>query len=260
MNFNTPAAPFFSSPHPAALDLPHLITALDAELLGKVVHLTRCFPGIWPVPAPYDDADVLDKARESAPFANWALLANQAELLSFGQIVREAFFGAKVIILNALFDESVLARFAPATGERLETGAYVFHNFADSPHLADLLNLCGWALIPIGPERSQALFIVARENALLVAELRNWCERHGRDVGELKIGTSDNQLVIESTPAPEKHRARVMTQHIDEWLGEMEGYFGPAGNDLGAFVQQRVEARRVLREKILQASTTSPAD
>jgi hypothetical protein len=260
MSLTLPASTFFSAPHPAALELPHLITTLDAELLGKVAHLTRSFPGIWPVPAPFDDADVLDKTRESAPFANWALIANQAELLSFGQIVREAFFGTKVIIVNALFDESVLARFAPATGERLETGAYVFHNFADSPHLADLLNLCGWALIPIGPERSQALFIVARENALLVAELRNWCERHGRNVGELKAGTGAGQLVIESTPAPEKHRVRVMTQHIDEWLGEMEGYFGPASDDLGAFVQQRVEARRQLREKILQANAASPTD
>lgn len=260
MSFTQPASTYFSAPHPAALDLPHVITALDAELLGKIVHLTRSVPGIWPVPAPFDDADVLDKARESAPFANWALLANQAELLSFGQIVREAFFGTKVIILNALFDESVLARFAPATGERLETGAYVFHNFADSPRLTDLLNLCGWALIPIGPERSQALFIVARENALLVAELRNWCERHGRNMGELKTSSSGNQLVIESTAAPEKHRARVMMQHIDEWLGEMEGYFGPAGNDLGTFVQQRVEARRQLREKILQASIVPPSD
>lgn len=258
MSSTLPASTFFSAQHPAALDLPHLITALDAELVGKVAHFTRSSPGLWPMPAPFDDADVFDKARESAPFANWALLANQAELLSFGQTVREAFFGAKVIVLNALFDESVLARFAPTTGERLETGAYIFHNYVDSPHLADLLNLCGWALIPIGPERSQALFIVARENALLVAELKNWCERHGRNVGELK--STEGQLQIETTPAPEKHRARVMTQHIDEWLGEMEGYFGPAGNDLGALVQQRVEARRQLRKKILQASTASPSD
>lgn len=257
MSHTISASGYFATAHPAALDLPHLITALDAELLGKIVHITRSVPGIWPIPAPFDDNDVLDKTRESAPFSDWALLTNQAELLSFGQIVREAFFGAKVIILNALFDESVLKRFAPITGERLETGAYVYHSFADSEHLADLLNLCGWALIPIGPERGQAMFIVARENALLVAELKHWCGRHGRNAGELKAVDPGSQLVIDYTPAPEQHRARVMAQHIDEWIGEMETYFGHADETLGALVAQRIAERAKLREKIVQADKTT---
>ena len=38
---------FFSSARPAVIDLPHLITALDAELMAKVVHLTQSTPGLW---------------------------------------------------------------------------------------------------------------------------------------------------------------------------------------------------------------------
>src|SRR6266511_1258045 len=53
-----PASPYFSVARPPALELPHLITALDAEFIGKLVHLTKSEPGLWPVPAPFEEHDV----------------------------------------------------------------------------------------------------------------------------------------------------------------------------------------------------------
>jgi hypothetical protein len=248
MNFVCSAAPYFTAMHPAALDVPHLITALDSELLGQIAHLTKSALGVWPVPALFDEGDVMDRARESAPFSAWALLANQAELLAFGPVAREIFFGTRVIVLNALFDEPTLARLMPTTGERLETGAYVTHSFEDSPTLAELLEECGWALIPIGAGRSKAIFLVSPRHALLVTELQNWCERHGRNVGTLKRGEAG--LIIEDAPAPEKHRGRVIAQHIDIFLGQLETYFGPVEESLGTLVEQRIRTQRQLRERI----------
>ena len=168
-----PAESFFSSPHPAALDLPHLITAFDAELLGKIVHLTKSKPGLWGVSAPFDENDVFDRARESAPFGAWAFPANQAELLSFGPLVQEAVFGIKLMILDAGFDEAMLARLATTTGQRLETGAYIIHGYQDLPTLGELIERCGWALIPIGAERSKTLFIVSKSRNEWVTALKH---------------------------------------------------------------------------------------
>ena len=44
--------------------------------------------------------------------------------------------------------------------------------YQDLPELPQLLESCGWALIPIGPERSRALFIVSPANTNLVTTLR----------------------------------------------------------------------------------------
>ena len=248
MNFVCSASSYFTSTHPTALDVPHLLTSLDAELLGQIAHLTKSALGVWPVPALFDEGDVMDRTRDSAPFSAWTLLANQAELLAFGPVAREIFFGTRVIVLNSLFDEPTLARLMPTTGERLETGAYVTHSFEDSPRLAELLEECGWALIPIGPERSKAIFLVSPRHALLVTELQNWCERHGRNVGTLKRSAAG--LIIEDAPAPEKHRSRVLAQRIDVFLGELETYFGPVEDSLGTLVGQRIRAQRQLREDI----------
>ena len=125
------AAQLFCTPRPAVASLPHLITALDAELIGKVVHLTKGKPGLWPLSAPFDENDVYDRARESAPFRAWALPANQAEVLSFGLLTQESVFGMKLLMLDASMDEATLRRLATPTGERMETGAYVMGGFQD---------------------------------------------------------------------------------------------------------------------------------
>ena len=67
------AATFFASAQPAVVGLPHLLMALDAELLGKVGHLTKCCLGLWQLPAPFDKEDRFDNVRESAPFSAWGL-------------------------------------------------------------------------------------------------------------------------------------------------------------------------------------------
>ena len=40
MEVTLSADSYFSTPNPAAIELPHLLTALDAELLGEITHLT----------------------------------------------------------------------------------------------------------------------------------------------------------------------------------------------------------------------------
>lgn len=250
-----PAESFFSSPHPAVLGLPHLITAFDAELLGKIVHLTQSKPGLWGFAAPFDENDVFDRARESAPFAAWAFPANQAEILSFGPLLQEAVFGITLMMLDAGFDEATLARLATTTGQRLETGAYIIHGYQDLPTLGELIERCGWALIPIGPERSKALFVASKSQGEWVASLKGWCERDGRNCGELRdVG---GKLFIADAPAPEKYRENAMAHRVDHLLGELETYFG--GSDgAGALVGRRIQARRKLREDIARSKHGGP--
>src|SRR5262247_3529459 len=95
------ATQFFRSRHPKVAELSHLVTALDAELIGKLAHLTKSKPGLWPVAAPFDENDVYDRARETAPFQAWALPANQAEVLAFSPGIQEAVFGVKLMMLDA---------------------------------------------------------------------------------------------------------------------------------------------------------------
>lgn len=250
MKLLIPAESFFSSLHPAALDLPHLITALDAELLGKLVHLTKSKPGVWGVSAPFDENDVFDRARETAPFSAWALPANQAEILSFGSLLQEAVFGVKLMMLDSGFHEATLVRLATPAGQKLETGAYVIEGYQDLATLGELIELCGWALIPIGPERSKALFITSPPRREWVAALKRWCEHDGRNCGALR--DEGGRLFIADAPAPAKYRENAIAHRIDRLLGEFEGYFG--GSDgLGALVEQRVQARKKLQQDIARS-------
>ena len=251
-----PAETFFSAPHPAALDLPHLITAVDADLLGKIVHLTKSRLGLWGFAAPFDENDVFDRARESAPFAAWALPANQAELLSFGPLVQEAVFGIKLMILDANCDEGTVACLAVATGERLETGAYITHGFQDLPALGELIERSGWALIPIGPERSKALFITSQANGEWVSALKSWCARDGRNCGHLR--QADGKPVIADSSAPEKNRENAIAHRIDRLLGELETYFGGADESVGALIAKRIQVRRKLQEDIARSKLGGP--
>lgn len=246
-----PAEPCFSSAHPAALDLPHLITAIDADLLGKIVHMTKSRPGLWGMAAPFDENDVFDRARESAPFSAWALPANQAELLSFGLLTQEAVFGIKLMMLDALFDEATLVKLATTSGERLETGAYITHGYQDLPTLAELVERCEWALIPVGAERSKALFITSQEKGGWVATLKGWCDRDGRNCGTLR--TDGGRLVIAETSAPEKFRENAIAHRIDRLLGEMDCYFGGVNADALTIIQRRIEHREKLQQDIARS-------
>lgn len=239
---------FFGSPRPAAAELLHLITALDAELIGKMAHLTKSKPGLWPVAAPFDENDVFERARESAPFNAWALPANQAEVLAFSHVIQEAVFGVKLMMLDANFDEGTLARLAVTTGQRLETGAYVTRGFQDLPELPRLIEQCGWALIPIGPERSRGLFLVSAANADWIAKMQEWCEREGRNCGQIR--SEQGRLVFHDQPAPEKYRANAIAHRIDVFLGNVEVLFGEPDESILPEVERRIQARKKLQADI----------
>jgi hypothetical protein len=247
---DSPAVPstYFASPHPSVLKLPHLITALDAELIGKVAHLTKSKPGIWPVPAPFDEDDVFDRARESAPFDAWSLPANQAELLGFGAVIREAIFGTKLMLLDSAFGQEELARLAVLRGERMATGAYVTWGFQELAELPQLVEQCGWALIPVGPERSQGLFVVSPSNSDWLALLQEWCEREGRNFSQLRV--KDGKLRLHHQPASDKYRENAIAHHIDSFLGGMEVFFGGVDESILPAIERRLQARRKLRQDL----------
>ena len=242
---------FFSSAQPPDAGLPHFITALDAELIGKVAHLTKSKPGLWPVAAPFDDNDVFDRARESASFTAWALPANQAEVLAFSPVVQEAIFGVKLMMLNATFDEATLTRLAVTTGQRLETGAYITRGFQDLQELPQLVAQCGWVLIPIGPERSRGLFVASQANAGWIAKMQEWCEREGRNFGQLR--RENDKSVFHDQPAPEKYRANAVAHRIDVFLGNLEVLFGEPDESILPEIERRIQTRRKLQADIARS-------
>lgn len=251
------AAQLFCTPRPAVASLPHLITALDAELIGKVVHLTKGRPGLWPLSAPFDDNDVYDRARESAPFQAWALPANQAEVLSFGLLTQESVFGMKLLMLDASVDEATLRRLATPTGERMETGAYVMGGFQDLPALPELLEHSGWALIPVGAERGKALFVTSPSRSEWVTILEGWCERWGRNHARVRM--QDDVLVLDECPATPASRDIAMAQRVDSFLGVMETYFGGVDESILQLIAQRIKARGKLQQDIARSKQAPPA-
>ena len=253
----SPAAQFFSTPRTPVCDLPHVITALDAELIGKVVHLTKGKPGLWPLAAPFDENDVYDRARESAPFQAWALPTNQAEVLSFGLLTQESVFGVKLMMLDASVDEATLRRLATPVGERKETGAYVTGGFQDLPTLPELLEHCGWALIPVGAERGKAVFVTSPSHSEWVAKLEEWCERRGRNRARVRM--QDGTLVLEERPATPVSRDNAMAQRVDSFLGGMETHFGVVDESVLPLIGQRIGARRKLQQDIARSKQFPPA-
>jgi hypothetical protein len=257
MDVDLATTQFFSSEQPPVIGLPHFITALDAELIGKVAHLTKARPGLWPVPAPFDENDVYDRARESASFNAWALPANQAEVLAFSPAIQEMVFGVKLIMLDANFDEATLFRLAVTTGQRLETGAYVTRGFQDLPELPQLVEQCGWVLIPIGPERSRGLFVTNQANVIWIARMQEWCEREGRNFGQVR--QKDGRLIFHDQPAPQIYRDNAVAHRIDLFLGGLEVRFGEPDESILPEVERRLQARRKLKADIAQSRRTQAA-
>ncbi len=246
----------FGSAQPPVAGLPHFITALDAELIGKLAHLTKSKPGLWPVAAPFDESDVFDRARESAPFKAWALPGNQAEVLGFGPVVQEAIFGVKLMMLDATFDEATLARLAVTTGHRLETGAYVTRGFQDLSELPQLVEQCGWVLIPVGPERSRGLFVASQANAGWIAKMQEWCEREGRNFGQVR--QQQGKLVFQDQPAPPSYRANAIAHRIDVFLGNLEVLFGEPDESILPEIERRIHSRRKLQADIARSKQGLP--
>lgn len=247
-------APWFESPDPAVLALPHLVTALDAELIGKVTQFTKSKPGIWDVPAPFDEHDGFDNLRETAPLSAWALPLNQGEVQAFGPLVTEAVFGVKLMFVDAAADERLLSEHAVCAGRRLPTGAYVTQGYQDLATLTHVLERIGWSLIPLAPDGSRALFATSAARANWVAQLREWCEREGRNFFTARR-EGQEWLFVEHL-APAKYRENAIAHRIDGFLGDFAIYFGAADESLLAIIEERIRERRKLQKEVTRAGTT----
>jgi len=248
MERRLPASDFFSTPEPVAVAMPHLVTALDAALLGKMAYLTRCGIGLWNLPAPFDDEDRFDEMRETARFSAWALPLNQGEILSFSPRVHEAVFGGKAMFVDANFDEATLTRLAVSPGQRLATGAWITRAYHDLPELQELVEQCQWALIPLGLERSQALFVTSQAKADWIAKLQEWCDHDGRNQGVFR--REAGQLWLVEKFAPPAYRRNSIGHHVDAFLSQLEIYFGQVEGSIPATVEERLAIRRELREQV----------
>jgi hypothetical protein len=175
---------------------------------------------------------------------------------AFGPRVREAVFGAKLMFVDSTADERVLGQKAVLAARRLDTGACVTESYQDLPALPEILERIGWALIPIGPERSRALFITESRRADLVAKLREWCEREGRNFATVSLNAGALEFVDQ--PAPAKYRDNAITHHIDGLLGTIESYFGGVDETLLPVIEQRIRTRRKLRQNIARSQHSPP--
>lgn len=246
---------FFTSPRPAVVDLPHLITALDAELIAKVAHLTGTAPGLWRLPAPYDEEGVFDPWRdEETPFSLWSLPVNQAELLAPGRYAAEALFGTKAILLDSSIDEPAAAALADFKGERRDNGGFYVDGVQDLPALPRLIELTRWALIPVAPDRSHGLFVAAPAEAGWVNLLREWCERAGRSHCWLVAERSG--LALADASAPEETRERAAASEIDQFIARMDRYFRLGDESLPTRVRDRLGAARRMEREVARAAGT----
>ena len=243
---------FFGSDRPTVLQLPHLITAFDAELMARVVHLTQSAPGLWRLPAPYDEADVYDPWRDpETPFRLWSLPANQAELLAPGRFANEALFGTNAILLDSAIDESAAIALTEIRGRRKENGGFYVEGLQDLAALPQLLELTRWALIPVAPDRSHGLFVTSPSQAQWVRALEEWCDRVGRTRHRLEFSGDRVSLVHEN--APPEARERAAAQMIDQFLGKLGRYFGLEEALLLPRIQERIVAARQLEQAVAQS-------
>ena len=249
---------FFSAPRPPVVDLPHLITAMDAELIGRVAHLTKSKPGLWRLVAPYDENDVFDPWRAEAPFREWELPVNQAELLAPGRFANEALFGTKAILLDSAIDEAAVFALADVRGQRRDNGGFYIEGLHNLPVLPQFLKLTRWALMPVAPDRGHGLFVTEPEHASWVDTLREWCERRGRS--HCRVTMEDGKLALVESIAPDDARERAAASQIDQFLGQMDRYFRMTDESLLPRIQQRLEAARRMRQEVEQAkeNTTEP--
>jgi hypothetical protein len=239
------------------LTLPHLVTGLDAEWIGKVAHVTKANIALWPLPAPFDEDDRFDATRDAAPLSAWALPLNQTAILSLSPIIQEAIFRSELMLLDAAFDEETLSRVAVTPRQRLETGAYVARGFQDLPELPQLVQQCGWVVIPIGPERSRSLFLTSPTHAGWIAQLQEWCDRKGRTCGQFRLDQGAPRLIDHA--APDEYRRAAIAHRIDTFLSEVEVYFGGVDESVLGTIEQRIQHRQKLQQDIARSKTGAPA-
>lgn len=251
---------FFASARPPVVDLPHLITSMDAELMAQVVHLTGSAPGLWHLPAPYDENDVYNPWRDdTTPFSLWELPANQAELLAPGRYAGEALFGTKAVLFDSSIDEAAVIALAETRGRRRDNGGFYVDALHDLPALPKIIEVTRWALMPVAPDRSYGLFVTTSANAAWIEKLAAWCDRNGRS--RCRVTMNGDQPALIDTNASDEARERAAASEIERFLGRMESYFRLGNEGLIPRVQQRIDADRRLQEKIAEARkvSTGPA-
>jgi hypothetical protein len=205
------ANPFFSVTNPSVSGVPHLITALDSELLQAITQINGAKMGVWNIPAPYDEENRYEPYRENARFSDWALPYNQNQLLN-NEILEP-----NTIITDSGADEAALTAVSEDfTPDEEGEGHSGFQDISDFP---GLLKKTGWALVPVGNRLGYALFAASVARKDYVELLKQWCHRHGRVYYTIAAGSEGLQM--KAAPAPENSRAQVIHQHGQQFLQKM---------------------------------------
>jgi hypothetical protein len=126
----------------------------------------------------------------------------------------------------------------------------------DIPTLPQLIELTEWALIPVGPGKSRALFVTTPARSEWVAKLQDWCGRQGRDVW--KVARENGPVVLAHFPAPDPYRENAIRHRIDAFLGDMDLWFGMAKAELAPRIVERVQSLGRLRDSIARARESAP--
>ena len=212
--------PIFASPQPPVAKLPHLITALDARLMSGLVSIHGARLGVWKLPAPFDENDNFLPFRENVPLSAWALAYNQGELLACRNIVSDA----SIMIVDSATNEKLLE---PAAQAIAESGG----GYQDLPELPAIVNALGWAMIPVGQNQDQALFVTSHARADLLELLGNWCHRNGRAYATVDTSVEGGKLNLH--PAPEDERRQMLFNEGAEFISRMALY-GISADELQA--------------------------
>jgi len=208
-----PVDVFFSTEQPSAARVPHLITALDAELLSALVRVNGAKPGVWKAAPPYDENDVYQPFREDVPFESWSLAYNQGELLELAGYSNTLVFGNDTMLVDCASDQKSLAEAEESRGE----GGY-----QDLPDFPKLLQRIGWALMSVGPERQYGLLVVHESKRNYIEMLQSWCLDHGRNY--YSVASGEGGLMLRTRQAPEDARQRVIQQHGLQFVSKMVLY------------------------------------
>jgi hypothetical protein len=203
--------PIFSELQPPVAKLPHLITALDARLLSGLVSIHGAKLGVWKHPAPFDENDNFLPFRDNVPLSAWALPYNQGELLACRNIVS----GESIMIVDSSANEKLLA---PAAQAVADSGV----GYQDLPELPAIVNAVGWALIPVGQNQDQALFVSSHARADLAKLLGAWCHSNGRAYATVEL-TADGAKLNFHAP-PDETRKQMILQESAEFLSRMALY------------------------------------
>ena len=215
-----PISALFSSDQPSAAKAPHLITALDADLIGALVHINGAKAGVWHAAAPYDDNDSYQPFRENLALSAWSLAYNQGELLELTGYSGSQVCGSDTMVVDSACDEKVLLEAEKTLGE----GTY-----ADLPDFPKLLHKIGWALVAIGEEKNFALVLTSEVKRTYLDMLQRWCHDKGRTFYTLSNG------VVRPWPAPDDARRQLAFEQGGQFLAKMS-HFGIDGAEALAHV------------------------